>query len=296
MFAESALRIELHRRGAIEVLEIQADRALLGSGAHCDLRLAPDEAAVEQLTIEARDEEVYATVRALEPACRLNGAPFLEGRLSPDSLLELGGVTLRVTIAELKDAAQPAKKKASSQTHPAVQALGLLGVAAGLYYVLDKPVVEQSALAQPVSPPALFAEPAQRCPQRDAEAARSLAEQERADAESKAERAPFYPSDGLTAVQLYERSAACHEQVGDAQAAREARDAAAVLKRQLGDELHIRHVRLERFLAQAKYDEVWREVQMVSEFVRDKSHPYAHWLSAVKREIAIHNHVQKEGG
>jgi hypothetical protein len=294
MFTENALRIELHRRGVIQVLEVQADRALLGSGAHCDLRLAPDEAAVEQLTIEARDEQVYATVRALEPACRLNGAPFLEGRLSPDSLLELGGVTLRVTLAELKDAARPAKK-ASSQTHPAVQGLGLVAVAAGLYYVLDKPVEQASALAQTVNPPALFAAAQPRCPQGDAEAARSLADQEREDAESKAERAPFYPSDGLHAVHLYERSAACHEQAGDGEAARDARDAAARLKRQLEDELHVRHLRLERFLVQAKYDEVWRELQMVSEFVADKSHPYAHWLSAVKREIEVRNQVRKGG-
>src|SRR5688572_25664833 len=101
MFSENALRIELHRRGAVQVLDVQADRALVGSGAHCDLRLSPDEAAVEQLTIEARDDEVYAKVRALEPACRLNGAPFLEGRLTPDSMLELSGVALRVTLAEL---------------------------------------------------------------------------------------------------------------------------------------------------------------------------------------------------
>ncbi len=294
MFTENALRIELHRRGVIQVLDVQADRALLGSGAHCDLRLGPDEAAVEQLTIEARDEQVYVTVHALEPACRLNGAPFLEGRLSPDSLLELGGVTLRVTLAELKDAARPANKP-SSQTHPAVQALGLIGVAAGLYYVLDKPVEQESALMQAVSPPPLFAQAAQACPQRDAAAARSLAEQERADADSKAERAPFYPSDGLTAVHLYERAAACHEQAGDGEAAREARDAAELLKRRLGDELHVRHLRLERFIAQAKYDEVWRELQMVSEFVADKSHPYAHWLSAVKRELEVRNQVQKGG-
>src|SRR5688572_20525938 len=104
MFSENALRIEVHRAGKVKVVEVQADRALVGSGAHCDLRLAPDEAAVEQLTIEARDDEVYAKVQALEPGCRLNGAPFLEGRLTPDSILELSGVGLRVTVAELKEA------------------------------------------------------------------------------------------------------------------------------------------------------------------------------------------------
>jgi hypothetical protein len=294
VFAESALRIELHRRGVMQVLEVQADRALVGSGAHCDLRLAPDEAAIEQLTIEARDEEVYATVRALEPACRLNGAPFLEGRLTPDSLLELSGVALRVTLTELKQQKAPSARK-GSETHPAVQVLGLVAVAAGLYYVLDKPAVTPSVLANSVNPPALFAGAPPACPQSDVEAARSLAEQELADADSKAERAPFYPGDGIAAVHLYERAAACHERAQNHGLASEARAAAKVLKQRLADELHVHHLRLERLLTQKKYADGSRELRLVADFVEDPAHPYAHWLSAVKRELEIHNDV-REGG
>ena len=54
MFTEGALRIELHRGSKITALEIQAERALIGSGAHCDVRLAPDEAAIEQLSLRYR--------------------------------------------------------------------------------------------------------------------------------------------------------------------------------------------------------------------------------------------------
>jgi hypothetical protein len=296
MFSEHALRIELHRRGAIQVLEVQADRALVGSGAHCDLRLAPDEAAVEQLVIEARDEEVHASVRSLEPQCRMNGAPFLEGRLTPDSLVEVGGVALRVVLAELKDTKKPVKRS-SSATPPWVQALGLLGVGAGLFFATRTPEEADSVLAEAVSPPALFSTAAVACPQSDPAAARSLAEQEAEDAESKAERAPFYPGDGLVAVRLYQRAAACHERAGDADTAREEREAARLLSRQLSDELHVRHVRLERFLTQQKYDEVERELPTLAEFVRDKSHPYAHWLSAVKRELAVQKNAREaEGG
>jgi hypothetical protein len=288
------LRIELHRRGAVQVLDVQADRALVGSGAHCDLRLMPDEAAVEQLTIEARDDEVYAKVRALEPPCRLNGAPFLEGRLTPDSMLELAGVALRVTLAELKEAKRPTSRSASS-THPAVQGIGLLGVAVGLYWVTQKPSAAESVLAQYVEPPALFAEREAHCPQNDVDAARSLAEQETADADSKAERAPFYPSDGLVAVTFYERAAACHSRAGDAISAADASAKAQTLKRTLADELHVHHVRLERLLTQGKYEESSRELRLVSEFVADKRHPYAHWLAAVKRELELHNDVRQGG-
>ena len=294
MFAENALRIELYRGGATQVLEVQADRALVGSGAHCDLRLAPDEAAVEQLTIEARDDEVHAAVRALQPVVRLNGAPFLEGRLSPDSMLELSGVALRVTLTELKES-KATPSRGSAQTHPVVQGIGLVAVAAGLVFVLQKPELTDSVLAQAVAPPPLFAAAAPPCPQSDPESAAALAESELLDADSKAERAPFYPSDGLSAVQLYERVAACLRVAGDGQRAGEASRAADRLKRELRDELHVQHVRLERLLQASKYDESAQVLSIVSAYVQDKNHPYAHWLSAVKRELELHNNVRKGG-
>jgi hypothetical protein len=294
LFAENALRIEVFRGSATEVLEVQADRALVGSGAHCDLRLSPDEAAVEHLTIEARDDEVHAAVRALHPACRLNGAPFLEGRLSPDSMLELPGVALRVTLTELKERKAP-QAKSSAQTHPVVQGIGLLGVAAGLVFALQKPAPPESVLAQAVEPPTLFAGALPTCPQSAREAAASLASEELLDAESKAERAPFYPSDGLSAVHLYERVAACLRVAGDKEHAEDASKAAERLKRELKDELHLHHVRLERLLEKSKYEESARELSLVSAYVEDKNHPYAHWLSAVKRELELHNNV-REGG
>src|ERR1700759_4935378 len=97
MFSEGALRIELHRGSKVSVLDVQYDRALIGSGAHCDVRLAPDEAANEQLVVELiGDDEVYAQAKSLDRPCLLNGAPFLEGRLLPTSMLELGSVAICV--------------------------------------------------------------------------------------------------------------------------------------------------------------------------------------------------------
>jgi hypothetical protein len=286
MLKESALRIELHRRAKLEVLELQTDRALVGSGAHCDVRLAPDEAAVEQLLVEARDEEVFVKVYSFDPPCRLNGAPFLEGRLPPDALIEFGPVALCVRLTELSQSAQPAQK-AGSSTHPAVQALGLLGLAFGFYFVLNKAPPPDSALDSAASPPELFAERPRECPHDDVAAARSLAQQDHVDAENRRERSPFYPRDGLAAVPLYERAAACYERAGERDAARDVRDAAAALRRRIADEFHVRQVRIERFIAQEKYAELRREVLLAAEFVQDPAHPYAHWLSALARETEV---------
>jgi hypothetical protein len=286
MLKESALKIELHRRGKVEQLELQTDRALVGSGAHCDVRLAPDEAAVEQLVVESRDDEVFVRVYSFDPPCRLNGAPFLEGRLSPDSLIEFGPVALRVELTELSQGVKPAQQAAAG-THPAIQALALVGLALGFYFVLNRMPPPESALSSAEQPPALFAEQPRECPHSDLEAARSLAEQDHLDADNRRERSPFYPRDGLLAVPLYERAAACYARVGEAAAASEARTAAAALRTRMSDEFHVRQVRIERFIAQEKLDALRREVLLAAEFVEDKSHPYAHWLSALGREAEV---------
>ena len=292
MLNETALQIDLHRNGQVEVLEVQADRALVGSGAHCDVRLAPDESAVEQLILEAKDEAVVVKVCSFEPPCRLNGAPFFEGKVSPDALIEFGPVALRVRLTEITQRAQPAKK-AASHTHPLVQALALVGLAVGFYYALEAPPAAESALRSAATPPELFAQTKPVCPHDDAEAARSLAIQDALDAENKRERSPFYARDGLSAVPLYERAAACFERVGLQEAADDARDSARALKRRMSDELHVRHVRIERLIAQEKFDALRHEVRLAAEFVQDKSsHPYAHWLSALARESEVRTNLQ----
>jgi hypothetical protein len=295
MFIESAISITLVRPDATTTLELSSGRALVGSGAHCDVRLAPDEAAMEHLLIEARDEQIFVEVRNLEPACRLNGAPFLGGFLPVEAPLELGALVLKVKLEERQEgAASKPSTGNKSQTHPAVQALGLVAVAVGLFYAIEAPEVSESVFDAAMTPPALFADLGKAtCPQADPEAAASLAHQERVAAENKAERSPFYPGDGLAAVALYERARVCHLAAGEKQAADESAAASARLRTQLSDELHVRHVRLERFLAQSKFDDVAREARLLSELVPDFGSPYAQWLSAVRREVAVRKNQGK---
>lgn len=103
-------------------------------------------------------------------------------------------------------------------------------------------------------------------------------------AESKRERAPFYASDGVAAIQLFRRAESCYEQGGQSEAAQFARGASDELHARLRDELHVRHVRLERLLAEEKYDDAKREGKLISEFIADPANEYSQWLSAVVRE------------
>jgi hypothetical protein len=107
------------------------------------------------------------------------------------------------------------------------------------------------------------------------------------DAENKRERSPFVASDGLRAVELYTRAAACLRSANDEQAARAAEQSAASLRTRLADELHVRHVRIERLLAQQKYAYIRPEVRNVQELVPDQTSLYASWLSRVEREAEL---------
>jgi hypothetical protein len=288
MFNDAALRIELHRGAQVSMLEVQDDRALIGSGAHCDLRLAPDEAAVEQLVIEAvGGDEVYARVRAVQPICLLNGAPFLEGRLSPASLLELGGLALSVQRVERQDVARKPQRKRQSATSPTIQALGLVAVALGLWHVLQPKQRNVGALTDEVKPPSGAVVEAQPCPVARPSGALELARQTLTEAESKRERAPFYPGDAALAVPLFARAASCFALASDEAAAQQARESAQAVAQLVADAIHVGHVRLERFLVGEQLVDARIQAQQLSELVADTSSDYSAWLASVLRECEL---------
>lgn len=285
MFNEAALRIELHRGQHATVLEVQDDRALIGSGAHCDLRLAPDEAAVEQLLIEAiGGDEVYARARAMHPVCLLNGAPFLEGRLSPASVLELGAIALRVQRVERKDSARKPQRQRQSATSPTIQALGLIAVALGLWHVLQPKQKGGGALASEVGPPPVAALAPEPCPVTRQTGALALARQTMSEAESKRERAPFYPGDAALAAPLFAQAAACFELAGDRDAAQQAHEAARALAQHVADAIHVGHVRLERFLVDQQFADARAQADLLADLLSDKHSDYSVWLAGVQRE------------
>jgi hypothetical protein len=293
MLAQAALQIELHRGREVEVLEVQDDRALIGSGAHCDVRLAPDEAAVEQLVVEAIGDEVFAKTRSLEPVCLLNGAPFLEGRLSPASVLELGPVALRARRIARQDQAAKAKSSSKSATSPTIQALGLIAVALGLYRVLSPKPGAASALADQVPQPPIAAVSAQPCPLDQQRAAAAFARETWLEAESKRERAPFHPGDGVLGASLFMSAAACYTAAGDAAAAARARSAARQLSEQASDAIHLGHVRLERFLATEQWNDARQQAGLLAALLTDQRGDYRQWLDRVARECELRSNQVK---
>jgi hypothetical protein len=290
MYASGGLRIELHRGNKRNVFDVHYDRALIGSGAHCDVRLAPDEAAIEHLVVQlVGDDEVFAESKAVEPMCLLNGAPFLEGRLLPTSMLELGGVALRVLRTEKEEQAGARKKgSGNSTTSPAVQALGLFVVAVGLWWVLADPEPMDNGMAASMEPPPPAASQVEPCAEHDARSATAMATQLQLEAESRRERSPFSASAAPEAVVLFERAAGCFQAAALADLARDARSAAELLRNDIREQIHIRHVRLARYLTLHEYAEARHQATLLADLVGDKTGPYARWLSSVRREGELH--------
>jgi hypothetical protein len=279
---QNALRIELLRDGRAERFEVHGGRALVGSGSHCDVRIRPDEGGPEQIAFELRGDAVFARVRGSAAICSVNGTPFVEQRIADGALVQIGELSLRV--ARIEPGLGAGKRKDQALLPPQLQALALIGLAIAFYHVL-KPPPEQSMLGTAVRIPVLFTAAEAACPVAEPAAAAALAVQLQLAAETKRERSPFRAGEGVAAVPLYRQAAACLTRAGDARGAHETQTAADALALRLGDELRVRQVRLERFLALARYDAAQREIYVLRSFMRERNDPYAQWLAAVEREL-----------
>jgi len=275
------LRISVERAGRTGSYEVHGGTALVGSGSHCDVRLLPEDASPEQLRIELRMGELWAEVLSSQHECRVNGQLFHLGGLPVDAVVTIGAVTLRAQLAEVQNRKQGAK---SEGWPPAVRIAGFGAIGVGLFLQLQtKPT--PSSLDQTVDHPALFAAPITACAVRGDQAATFYARRLVREANLQAERAPFYPRDGVSAVARYEEAAACLEQDGRTAEAKGAERAANHLRSSLADQFHVRHVRLERYLSIKKYDAAQREVHVLQDFLNRREGEYAQWLSAVQREL-----------
>jgi hypothetical protein len=284
MISTSALRIELHRGSTVTPIDLQDDRVLIGSGSHCDVRLAPDEAAVEQLLVEILGDDVYVRTRSIEHSCLLNGAPFFEGRVSASSMLEFGGVGIRILSIERDDGKAKEKSARASSTSPTMQLLGVIAVGLGLYAALHAPPRNGSQQLSLMARPAQSALAPVACPQAELGAARALAQQLEIEAASKRERAPFHPRDGLDAAPLFERAAGCYRTAGEVQHANAMHEAALELRAQTAQHMHLAHVRVERSLTEGDYAAARRNAELALLLTSDPTEPYAQWLLAVKRD------------
>lgn len=279
-------QIRLHT-GQVEQLNVEADRALIGSGAHCEIRLPVDQARVEHVLVEVGPGGFFARALSFEPPPMINNVPFQQAPLPPGAVLGVGGCQIYVELMGEGAGAQgdggAAKKKKSSPL--TLLALLVVAPAAGYMFLVD----DESANNTPRAPravPELWDAPVAAC-QYTGPQASAFARERMVVADAKRERRPFHVQDGVQAVPIYETAAACFKNGGDRQAASLAEESARFLRRDITDDFRTRRVRLEHALNVEDYVTAQKEVRVLLQFCEGKSGDYVTWLQNLERKLKL---------
>lgn len=275
-----------HPDGRNEQLVVDSDRVLIGSGAHCEIRLPAAESAVEHVLVTFLGGGVFATARALSPPPTINGSPFTQAPLLAESVLGIGNVQMTIGVVEVAENANVIKKKQES-TSPMTYVLAAIAIPLSLYIIFDDPPSENAGKDRPKEVPGLWAAAAPSCPQKAADQALALAREKRVLAEGKRERSPFHIQDGVAAVPLFRAAAACYKYAEDVNAAREMEAAAERLKKTLEEEYRAHQMRLEHAIEVKDLRTAQKEVKVLLAMLQGQTGPYVVWLSNLDRRLQI---------
>jgi hypothetical protein len=300
MRASSLVVAIAHPNGRREEITVDSDAAMIGSGAHCEVRLPLEQAAVEHLFVQARQGAIFAEARTLSPPPTMNGLPFTHGRLLPESVVVVGQIGLSVSMLQISDEVEIGKRS-TRKRNPRTYVLGAIGIPLGLFYLANEYQTTDSRVALPVGIPELWAPPDGACPQSAKEPALAFALDQRARADAKRERSPFAPEDGVAAVPFYERASACFKVAGRPDDERDASADATTLRRRLTDDFRLNRLRLERALLTEDWTTAHRQIRTLEAFIgrhADASTKLAppaeavrvsfyNWLANVDRRIAL---------
>lgn len=279
-----SFRVQLPDGGPQQLL-VDSDRVLIGSGAHCEIRLPGDQAASEHVLITFLGGHVYAQARALQPPPMLNGAPFTEAPLLPNSVLQIGRSEITVSIVEIADQASLDKSK-SEPTSPLTYLLGVLAIPLLVFILLDEQPDDGTG-GRPEQVPPLWEAAGASCPQQAKDQALGMAYSRKVVAEGKRERSPFDVRDGVAAVPLFQQAAACYQVGGEPDTAKEMQAAADKMKKQLEEDYRAHQMRLIHSLDVKDLRTAQREVKVLLAMLQGRNDPYVQWLGNLERRLKL---------
>jgi hypothetical protein len=268
-----------HADGRCETTTAQATRIVIGSGAHCDVRLAPDQAAFEHVAIE--DDAAGPIIRSLasSPAVVLGGAPLTTHALGPLTTFRIGATQIEITRAVV------GLDAGAGSMSPAMMAklvvIALLAVA----IVVASRMNDERPAARPPAMPELFAKAATECPRIDPAEARVLGDDNRALGDGSRERSPFDPREARSAVRSYELAAACYRAAHLLDVAADAADSAKRMRDETTLDFRARRVRLERVLLVKDYEIASQDVAVLRALSEGQQGEYTRWLASITQDI-----------
>lgn len=281
-----ALKFDIrHIDGRVEELRIDSDRAMIGSGAHCEIRLGLDQAGVEHIFVQLTPAGIFADARSFQPPPTVNGSPFTRTQIVPGSVMGVGNTQIVVSAVEIVAEGASAQKK-EQKTSPLTLLLAVVVMPLALYVIFQENPNDAVGKA-PHEIPELWGPPATACSQSAREAARAKAFETFTKAASKHERRPFYVPDGVQAVPLYEEAAACFQVAGEADRAKRAAALAAKLRADVAEDFRTHRVRLEHSLSTGRFETAQKEVRVLLAFLQGKEGEYVEYLSLLERKLRI---------
>jgi hypothetical protein len=280
---EPGLRFTIERaKVAARVLEVDAPRALLGSGAHCEVRLAAHEAAPEHLHVRCKAAGLEVVCCGAAAATLLDGAPFVRGVVADGTRFTIGDCEVRI------ERTGSVRSTPALAARPSRRVVAMLSItsAAILASLLLRPSGADAVASPPPAPPLWSPSDAQPCARSARAEASKLGEMHWQAALMKHERSPYHLEEALEAVGLFQRAAACLEQSGNHTAAARAERAFARLSRELEADYHRRRILLGRAVEQSDWRTAAWEAAALLRLLEDRQGDYTSWLFSVQRHAA----------
>ncbi|WP_394836806.1 hypothetical protein LVJ94_07845 [Pendulispora rubella] len=263
--------------GRTEQFLVDAERALIGSAAHCEVRLPPESAALEHVEVVAQGGRVHITTRAAANAPTLNGTPFVTGIWPSGAVLAIHGVTLTVESVDL------GQKQRGRSPFWLLVPVPIVAVIASIIY---SRVAASAELPIPDAP-GLFDAPVATCPTQAPELYGAFAADKLRTAQAKRERGPFSRRDAVESVSLFELAAACYRQAGSGEEEREASSGAVSQRKKVEEEYRVRRVRLEHAFRVGDPFGAKRELAILIPMTAHRRGPYVEWLASLDRYATI---------
>ncbi len=276
----SILRFQIvHANGRQEVITVEAERALIGSGAHCEIRLPVDQAAVEHVLVQVGAAGVFVQALQFQPPPTIAGVPFTQAPLPPDAMLGVGSSQMLITLT---DAVGSTDKKKEKKSNPLVLLVGVVGIAGAALFLFAQP--GGGEMEAPEEVPALWGGPLDTCDRPPVEAV-PFAQQQKALADNKRERRAFHIRDGVDAVPLYEVAAACFKKGGDIPDSQASAEAAKTLRKEMEDDYRTHRMRMKHSLDVKDNVSAHKEARTLLELLQGKQGPYVDYLTEQERNL-----------
>ncbi|MFO0677793.1 MAG: hypothetical protein U0169_14750 [Polyangiaceae bacterium] len=271
--------------GKVDKLVVDSDNVLVGSGAHCEIRLPREKAAVEHVAVTMVGGGVHAQARALDPLPTVNGSGFMQSPLLADAAMGIGDVQIFVEVVSIEGGADVIRKNAQ-KTSPITYVAALLAIPLAGYILLVDEEDGTSAPA-PKDVPALWGEPVRTCREQAPDQALASAIERKVVAEGRRERRPFHVQDGVAAVPIFETAAACFTQAGKPDLAKDAEADAVNLRARVTEDYRAHQVRLEHALTVQDFPTAQKEVRVLRAFTEGLGGSYVVWLSNLERQLKL---------